>query len=84
VLVLGLWCLTPLSTIFQLNRGCQFYRWRKQEYQKKTTDLPQVIDKKSLKIPNGKSESVCRRRTDNTMAKSKSTKGQATIYKTYT
>ena len=30
---LGFWCLTPLSTIFQLYRGGQ-----------KTTDLPQVTD----------------------------------------
>ena len=42
----------------------------------------QFICNKSLKIPKGQSEFVCRRRTDNTMAKRKSTKGQTTIYKT--
>ena len=42
---MGLWCLTPLSTLFQLYRGCQFYRWRKSKYQKKTTDPWQVTDK---------------------------------------
>ena len=36
----GLWYITPLSTIFLLYRGSQFYRWRKRKYQKKTTDLP--------------------------------------------
>ena len=35
----GLWCLAPLSTIFQL------YLWRTPEYPEKSTDMPQVTDK---------------------------------------
>ena len=39
----ALLCLTPLSMIFQLYRGSQFFFWWWKP--EKTTDLSQVIDK---------------------------------------
>jgi len=35
LLNLELWCLTLLSTILQLYRGCQLYWWGKPEYPEK-------------------------------------------------
>ena len=42
---MGVWCLTPLSTIFQLCHGSKFYWCMKLEYPEKTTNLSQVTDK---------------------------------------
>ena len=41
----GSWCLTALSTTFQLYRGGQLDWRKKPKSPEKTTDLPQVTDK---------------------------------------
>jgi hypothetical protein len=42
ILLVGLWCLTPLSTYVVVVR---FIWWRKLEYPEKTHDLSQLTDK---------------------------------------
>jgi hypothetical protein len=45
--LVDIWCLTPISTIFQLYRGDQFYWWTNTA---KTTDLSEVTDKPTISL----------------------------------
>ena len=45
IFLVGVWCLAPRSTLFQLFRDGQFNLWRKPEYPQNTTDVSQVTDK---------------------------------------
>jgi hypothetical protein len=61
---------------------------KRKKYKRTNNDLQNIhikqkmSNKNSLKIPKEQSEAI-NRRTDNTMTKRKSIKGQTTIYKTY-
>ena len=45
VTFLWCWCITLLSTIFQLKRSGTIYWWTTPEYPEKSIDLVQVTDK---------------------------------------
>jgi hypothetical protein len=44
-MLINCWCLTPLSAIFQLYHGNQFYWLKKLEYPERTTDHGQATGK---------------------------------------
>ena len=82
-------CLTPTQQLFSIS-------WREAYFQGDDDGVRFVLDqhaelglhtassfKNILKIPKGQSEYIYRRKTESTMAKRKSTKGQTAIYKTY-
>ena len=48
---LVLWCLMPLSTIFQLYRGSQFYWWRKPEFRRKLPTYRKSLANVVLRTP---------------------------------
>ena len=52
----AIWCLTPLSTIFQLYSSDRFYCWRKTEYPEKTATCRKSLTNLSHNVVSSTSE----------------------------
>ena len=65
---------------YQIRKTNSILSFCLQEFQKCRIHVSLLLARKAWKVPKWLSESVYRRRTNNTMAKRKSAKEQTTIY----